>query len=98
MPDPTTLEEAIIELDSILGDEDRAHVRTLKDEGKVATALHHTLGRHLRNQWGLWRSSALAQHLRDEHRITHPDDMSHFIIVAYCRRQIPNRFQRILSG
>lgn len=96
MPTPTTLDEAILALDNLLGDEDRNYLSTCKDENKAAYRLHHSLGRHLRNEWGLWSGSTLAKHLREDHKVTHPDDMSHFVIVTYCRRQIPTRFERIL--
>jgi hypothetical protein len=93
---PKTLEEALVALDEMLCDEDREHL-TIFNEVEAATELHHSLGRHLRNVWGLWQGSALAQNLKSEHGITHPDGMSSYIIKAYCRRGVLTRFQRILS-
>jgi len=94
---PRTLQEAILALDGILSPGDRQYLATVLDENQAAARLHNSLGRYLRNKWGFWTNSPLAEHMRVDHRIEHPDDMSHAIIVAYCRHQIPTRFQRILK-
>jgi hypothetical protein len=53
------------------------------------------LGQFLRNEWGLWKDSALAQHLRQVHGIDHPDDMSHLILTRYCRVRYPTLWDRL---
>jgi len=93
---PTTLDEAVKALDEILSPEDRNTFRNW--DGAVEDLIaevHHSLGRYLRNTWGLWKNSTLAKHMQEVHGIAHPDDMSHEIIVAYCRQGIRTRFERI---
>jgi hypothetical protein len=40
------------------------------------------LGMYLRNYWGLWSGSRLAQHFVDM-EVNHPDDMSAIILDSY---------------
>lgn len=96
---PTTLEEALLAMDSILSDKDRTFLNeSPKSADDLAVELHHSLGRHLRNSFGLWgEGSALANDLKTHHGVSHPDDMSHHIIVAYCHRIVRSRFERIVS-
>jgi len=93
---PTTLDEAIEALDKLLTPEDREKlVHGPEDPHEMASALHHSLGRYLRNEWRLWHGSALAQHLKEVHNTDHPDDMTHVIVVAYCRKMVRTRFERL---
>ena len=46
--------------------------------------MHHGLGMYLRNQWGLWSGSRLADYFH-EMGIHHPDDMSGIILDSYVR-------------
>jgi hypothetical protein len=79
---PKTLDEAVSALNKMLC----ADAQTFLREGgeQAASELHHTLGRYLRNKWSLWSESELAQHMNNVQGVTHPDDMSHAILVAYC--------------
>lgn len=91
---PQTLDEAFEILDEKLSDEDRRYLQEAKNPDDAAVSLHHSLGRQLRNRWGLWGDgSPLKDHLRKEHGITHPDDMSGFIIRQYCRARYPTRHE-----
>lgn len=81
---PKTIEEAVLALDGMLNEETKLFLSAVKTEAAVSE-LHHTLGRYLRNKWCLWSGSALAQHMKEVHGIDHPDDMSHAIILAYCK-------------
>jgi len=91
---PTTLEEAFTALDRMLSIEDRNYLQKAEDPESAAVSLHHSLGRHLRNKWGLWgEGSPLKRCLREDHGITHPDDMSGFILREYCRVRYPTRHQ-----
>jgi hypothetical protein len=75
---PIDIEDAIAELDKALSD-------GLKAELKTAANLldyHFTLGGWLRQNWGLWLGSRLAQHFR-ELNVINPDLMSIFILQAY---------------
>lgn len=77
MKRPTNTEEAIAELDKMLSDEDNQY---LKDNGAIS--VHHTLGRWIRNEWGLWKGSMLKANLEKE-GFSHPDDMSNHILEKY---------------
>ena len=79
---PHTINEAISSLNEMLNEDAKAFLKTGGEH--AASELHHTLGRYLRNKWGLWSESELARHMKDAQGITHPDDMSHAILVAYC--------------
>jgi hypothetical protein len=95
---PTTLDEAIVALTAMLGPEDRAFLL----KGPLSTEeaighLHHSLGRHLRNTWGFWSNSPLAQHLKTVHNVAHPDDMSHAVIAAFCQHHARTAWERIAN-
>lgn len=91
---PATLDEAVEAVHKLLSEEDRNFVlKSPESADEVAVKLHHSLGRHLRNTFGLWQGSPLFQHLKGL-GVDHPDDMSHHIIVAYCQRYIRTRFDR----
>lgn len=81
---PKTIEEAVLALDGMLNEETKLFLSAVKTEAAVSE-LHHTLGRYLRNKWCLWSESPLAKHMKEVHGIDHPDDMSHAIILAYCK-------------
>ena len=74
---PKNIEEAIAGLDNLISMEDREY---LKENGSIA--VHHTLGRYIRNEWGLWTGSELKNEL-EKKGLTHPDDMSDYIIRKY---------------
>src|SRR5215212_2676940 len=46
---------------------------------------HHGLGTRLRNEWGLWRTGPLYEHLYAL-GLRHPDDMSATILTSFWRR------------
>jgi hypothetical protein len=93
---PTTLEEAFEALDAMLREEDRKYLQEAEDPDKAAISLHHSLGRHLRNTWGLWGDSPLKKHIRERFGFIHPDDMSGFILRQYCRARYPTAWDRLL--
>lgn len=80
---PTTPEEAIQVLDAMLSEEDKEYLRTEKN---AAIKCHHSLGRWIRNNWGLWadEKSPLKSYFI-ERGIEHPDDMSGAILDAYVQ-------------
>jgi hypothetical protein len=97
---PRTLEETIPALDAMLSEDDRKLIQeatTAEEVYKLIVAAHHGLGQTLRNEWGLWHGSELAQDLKKNHGVDHPDDMSHFILDHYSRVRIRTRAQRILG-
>lgn len=74
---PRNIEETIAGPDSLLSMEDKEY---LKENGSIA--VHHTLGMYIRNEWGLWAGSELKSEL-EKKGLTHPDDMSDYIISEY---------------
>lgn len=74
---PKTLEEAVQLIVADLSPEDRAFIAT---EG-VAGA-HHGYGMAMRNGWGLWHDSELAQHFKTTYGLGHADDMSGLILSS----------------
>lgn len=78
---PNNIEEAIKALDVLLSDEDKDYLKT---DPKADIMVHHTLGRWIRNNWGLWQEENNAlKTLFVNIGIEHPDDMSHEIIGKY---------------
>ena len=76
---PKTVEEAVSTLGRILSDEDREY---LLENGAVS--MHDSLGRWIRNEWGLWTDSELKNEL-NEKGFDHPDDMSNYIIEEFIK-------------
>ena len=78
---PKNIEEAISILNEMLSNDDKKY---LFEEGAIS--VHHTLGRWIRNNWGLWEeeSNDLKEHLISI-GFTHPDDMSNYIIEEYIK-------------
>lgn len=77
---PSNLKEAIVKLDNDLTEDDK---QFLIENG--ALLVHHTLGRWIRNNWGLWdEHSELKLNMAKLGNI-HPDDMSNFIIEEYIK-------------
>jgi len=76
---PKTVEEAIEFLDKELNKEDKEF---LIERG--AASVHHSLGRWIRNNWGLWKSSELKGLLMEK-GYSEPDEMSNYIIEEYIK-------------
>ena len=76
---PQTLSEAVSYLRDNISDEDKKY---LVENGAIS--VHHTLGRWIRNNWGLWEDSQLKKSLEAEGFI-HPDDMSNYIIEEFVK-------------
>lgn len=95
MPEPTPLDAAMAQIDELLHPEDKAYILQADSSDDVSVEVHHSVGRFLRNELGLWKNSPLAQYLKEEHGIDHPDDMSHFLVVQYCRWKITSRLERV---
>jgi len=81
IPIPKTVDEAVKTLANIVSKEDRDY---LLENGAIS--MHHSLGRWIRNEWGLWTDSELKNELKKK-GFEHPDDMSNYIIeefIKYC--------------
>lgn len=55
-------------------------------ESYFTAELHHSLGQHMRNYWGLWsHDSLLYKDLANQFFLSHADDMSGLIILGMYR-------------
>jgi len=79
IPIPKTVDEAISTLEKILSKEDRDY---LLENGAIS--MHDSLGRWIRNEWGLWTDSDLKNELWKK-GFEHPDDMSNYIIEEFIK-------------
>jgi hypothetical protein len=76
---PKNIEEAFAELDRMLQQDDKDYI---VENGSIA--VHHSLGRWIRNNWELWDDEANdLKRIFTEIGISHPDDMSDHIIKWY---------------
>ena len=81
---PKDLDDCIEELiNKILINEDYLALKNGTE--KQMAKQHHLLGRHLRNDWGLWEDSRLAKWF-NEKGIFHADDMSGIILTSFWRQ------------
>jgi hypothetical protein len=81
IPIPKTVDDAISTLERILSDEDREY---LLENGAIS--MHDSLGRWIRNEWGLWTGSELKDELMNLNKgLNHPDDMSNYIIEEFIK-------------
>jgi hypothetical protein len=95
---PTTLAETVPALDALLSEEDRKVLQEAETAEQVRTVIvtaHHSFGRFLRNKWSLGGDSPLAQDLKKNHGVHHPDNMSAFILDHYSHAKIRTRAQRL---
>lgn len=74
---PKTLEEAIELLEKNLDSEDIEYIKENKPE-----SVHLFIGMNLRNDWGLWQNSELAQFFKNVYGLGHADDMSGIILSS----------------
>lgn len=77
---PTNLKEAINELDKIISKEDKEY---LLEHG--ALSVHHSLGRWIRNTWGLWNERSELKVNMGKLGFIHPDDISNYIIEEFIK-------------
>ncbi len=81
IPIPKTVDEAVKTLAKILSKEDRDY---LLENGAIS--MHDSLGRWIRNEWGLWTGSELKDELMNMNKgLNHPDDMSNYIIEEFIK-------------
>ena len=82
---PRTIEEAHQQLEAQLSADQLAKIDAMKSE-KEMVEYHLSIGMALRNKWGLWGGSPLANHLW-KLGFSHPDDMSSVILeTLWCKR------------
>ena len=79
---PTDLESTFSALNDILSSKDIDKIKNGRESDLFK--YHHSLGRDIRNKWGLWTDSELAMYFRIRW-IHHADDMSSIILTSYYR-------------
>jgi hypothetical protein len=79
---PQNLEECFAELENVFRPEELEEFRDQKEEDIIK--YHHTLGMWIRNNWGLWSNSHLAEYFNSL-GVYHPDDMSTIILKSFYR-------------
>ena len=79
IPIPKTVDEAVKTLAKIVSKEDRGY---LLENGAIS--MHDSMGRWIRNEWGLWTDSELKNELKKK-GFEHPDDMSNHIIEEFIK-------------
>ncbi len=80
---PRDLDDALVELDRIMGTKGHDEVMRTTEDGMIK--YHRGLGTWLRNNWGLWKGSRLSEYFH-QLGIRHPDDMSGIIFDSYWRK------------
>lgn len=83
-PVPRTLEEALTTLEKRVSADVLLEFAHSRDES-IAARYHDTLGRWIRNNWGLWKRGPLYTDLR-RRGLQHPDDMSGVILTSFWRQ------------
>lgn len=76
---PTNLEECFIELKKMLSEDD---IFFIKQNVRNVNYFHHSVGRKIRNKWGLWENSELKSYF-EKIGLHHPDDMSGLILKSF---------------
>ena len=77
---PNTVEEALAILDKIVSEEDKEYMKK-----RGAISVHLTLGMWIRNNWGFWGNSDFYKYLCEKTGLTHPDDISNYIIEEFIK-------------
>lgn len=79
---PNNLEECFQALHKIAYDKDIEEIKSRPEEDMVE--FHHTLGRWMRNNWGLWSGGPLKDYF-EKLGLWHPDDCSGLILTSFHR-------------
>ncbi len=79
---PHNLKECFAELQRVLTPEQIEEFKSKKHLGELIGSYHMFLGKWMRNSWGLWHNSQLAEYFQ-EMGVREPDDMSTRILVGF---------------
>lgn len=83
---PTNISECFDELDKMFSEIPKdLKVFKESDEEKALATFHNSLGRWIRNNWGLWTRDSKIYNTFNDMQLWHADDMSSVIIVSYHR-------------
>lgn len=80
---PKNIDECFIQLNSFYDDSTKLSIRKLSEDAFLGQS-HFGIGMWIRNNWGLWGASRLAQYFSDL-GLYHPDDISGAILTSYHR-------------
>jgi len=86
LKNPCNLDEAMVALGHILDSEEKEGFKKW-GEDKFVASLHHSLGRWIRNNWGLWNEKSKLHNWFKVIGIWHADDMSGIILTSYYRKE-----------
>ena len=81
---PVDLEDAVDTLSTMLKESNLEILKSWPEEDAIGRT-HFRIGQGLRNNWGLWGGSRLAEYFRSL-GIHHGDDMSAIIVTSLHRR------------
>lgn len=86
---PTDVMDAMTQIDLLSNEEGRAKMLEANEQ-VVSERLVKGLGKWMTLKWNFYEGSRLSHHLK-EYGVSHPDDMSRFLIVSYHRylREVP---------
>lgn len=90
---PKNLDEAIKGLGLLIQDccacpDDIDYLQEISiNEDSFTANLHMTLGRYMRNNWGLWKKEGELYDMFVQLGLEHPDDMSGLILTSYYRQK-----------
>jgi len=97
---PKTFEQGVSELlKLLLEDLSRPHT-FFDDRQEFLCMFHHTVGRHIRNTWGLWRKWHLYRDIHERTGLSHADDMSSLLQGAVWDdyHKLPRAFESDVHG
>jgi len=80
---PKNLDEAILCLEKSLSEKEITYLKGITEDFFINSE-HHRLGREIRNNWGIWSGSELAEYFKSI-GISHPDDISGIILKSFIR-------------
>lgn len=81
---PANIEEALKEIKELTPQESLASFASA-DETMVVKKLHFGIGRWIRYNWNFYEGSRLSHFIKEETGISHPDDMSTYLLTLLHR-------------
>jgi hypothetical protein len=81
---PEDLEDALDTLSNTLGERNLEILKSWPEDDAIGRC-HFSVGQWMRNNWGLWGGSRLAEYFHSL-GISHGDDMSAIIVTSLHRR------------
>jgi hypothetical protein len=82
---PTDIYDAIRELEKMLHPTLIEEIKNCSGKNELVGEYHYSLGMWMRNNWGLWQGSRLAQYLASIGHGYEADYMSGFILECFWR-------------